>query len=345
MKKITTISLSAIAAAALLALAACGGGGGDSGSASNGSTNTGSTGNNQNPSNPGTPSTAVPGTVDSTQYPAGSAQLAALNLLNQYRTQCGFPALKQNTVLDQASQAHAQYMGLNNLVSDSEVSGNQGFTGATYADRATHFGFPANAIGAGVSGGFAVTTNGFSQSIAGTGFVSSLLAGVYHLSATMYPTDLAGFGEYETQSVVQGTAVTTAWQSLSLRDTSTSQLSSAPLTFPCQGVTGVPYASRGETPTPPNVTGMWGTPIAVIANTTDTVTLSTALLTSGSSQVTLQVLNASSDPNKLIPQNAAVAYPTAPLTPNTSYSATLTGTVNGQPFSRNFAFTTGNTVG
>ncbi|MGG2041499.1 CAP domain-containing protein [Burkholderia gladioli] len=342
MKKFTTISVSAISAAAVLALAACGGGGGDSGSASS---NTGSSSNNQNPSNPGTPSTTVPGTLDSAQYPAGSAQLAALNLLNQYRTQCGFPALKQNTVLDQASQAHAQYIGLNNFVSDSEVSGNQGFTGAIYADRATHFGFPSSAIGAGVSGGFAVTTNGFSQSIAGTGFINTLLAGVYHLSATMYPTDLAGLGEYETQSVVQGTAVTTSWQSLSLRNTSTSQLASAPLTFPCEGVTGVPYASRGETPTPPNVSGTWGTPIAVIANVTDTVTLSTALLTSGSGQVTLQVLNAASDPNKLVPQNAAVAYPAAPLTPNTSYSATLTGTVNGQPFSRNFTFTTGNTAG
>ncbi|WP_186057934.1 CAP domain-containing protein [Burkholderia gladioli] len=345
MKKITTISLSAIAAAALLALAACGGGGGDSGSASNGSTNTGSTGNNQNPSNPGTPSTAVTGTVDSTQYPAGSAQLAALNLLNQYRTQCGFPALKQNTVLDQASQAHAQYMGLNELVTDSEAASNQGFTGATYADRATHFGFPSNAMGAGVSGGFAVTANGFSQTIAGSGFVNSLLAGVYHLSAAMYPTDLAGFGEYETQSVVQGTNVTTAWQSLSLRDTSAATLATAPLTFPCQGVSGVPYASRGETPTPPNVTGMWGTPITVVGNVTDTVTLSTAVLTATSGQVTLQVLNASSDPNKLIPQNAAVAYPTSPLTQNTEYSATLTGTVNGQAFSRSFTFTTGTTAG
>ncbi|WP_321883997.1 CAP domain-containing protein [Burkholderia cepacia] len=339
MKKITTISLSALAAASLLALAACGGGG------DGGSTNSGSTGNNPNPSNPGTPSTTVPGTVDSAQYPAGSAQLAALNMLNQYRTQCGFPALKQNTVLDQASQAHAQYMGLNNVVTDSEVASNQGFTGATYADRATHFGFPSSAIGAGVSGGFSVTANGFSQSVAGTGFVNSLLAGVYHLSAVMYPTELAGFGEYETQSVVQGTNVTTAWQSLSLRNTSTKQLLSSPVTFPCEGVTGVPYASRGETPTPPNVNGMWGTPITVVGNITDTVTVSTAVLTSGSGQATLQVLNASSDPNKLVPQNTAVAYPTSPLTPNTQYSVTLTGTVNGQPFSRNFSFTTGNIVG
>ncbi|AMU04608.1 serine protease (plasmid) [Burkholderia cenocepacia] len=337
MTKLKTISLSALSVAAAIALAACGGGG------DSGSTNSGSTGNNPNPSNP--PSTSVPGTVDTPQYAAGSAQLAAMNLLNQYRTQCGFPALKQNTVLDQASQAHAQYMGLNNGVTDSEVSGSQGFTGATYADRATHFGFPSSAIGAGVSGGFAVTSNGFSQSIAGTGFVNSLVAGVYHLSAVMYPTELAGFGEYETQSVVQGTTVTTAWQSISLRNTSTVQLASSPLTFPCQGVTGVPYASRGETPTPPNVSGMWGTPIAVVGNITDTVSLSTATLTSGSGQIALQVLNATTDPNKLVQQNTAVAYSTSPLSPSTQYSATLTGTVNGQPFSRNFTFTTGSSAG
>ncbi|POP04391.1 serine protease, partial [Salmonella enterica subsp. enterica serovar Heidelberg] len=40
-----------------------------------------------------------------------------------------------------------------------------------------------------------------------------------------------------------------------------------------------------------------------------------------------------------------VAYPTAPLQPNTPYTVNLSGTINGTPFTRSFTFTTGNVVG
>ncbi|KVS70153.1 CAP domain-containing protein [Burkholderia cepacia] len=340
MKKITTISLSALAAASLLALAACGGGG------DGGSTNTGSTGNNPNPSNPGTPATTVPGTVDSPQYAAGSAQLAALNLLNQYRTQCGFPALKQNSVLDQAANAHAKYEGLNGALSDNEVAGNPGYTAATYVDRAVKAGFPNTAIGWGVGAGYAALTTDFTGAAAGTQMVNSLLAGVYHSGAVMFPVDTIGIGEYETQSTSGGYNWTQAWGSMSLLNTATRELNGSPLTFPCQGVTGVPYRSLGEVPTPPGVDANgWGTPIVVMANYSDTVEIQSASLSGPSGAVSVRVLNASTDPNKLVGKYQAVAYPTSALAPNATYNVTINGTVNGTTFSRSFSFTTGNVVG
>ncbi|VWC47066.1 SCP-like extracellular [Burkholderia lata] len=341
MKKITTISLSALAAAAVLALAACGGGGGDSGS-----TNTGSNGNNPNPSNPGTPSTTVPGTVDSAQYPAGSAQLAALNLLNQYRTQCGFPALKQNTVLDQAAQNHAKYMGLNNAVTDNEVSGNAGFTGGTYADRVVAAGFPKGTLGIGASGASAVFTSNFNATVAGQQFVYSLVGGAYHSVVATFPVDVAGFGESETQTTSGSYTFTESWQSISMYSASAQTLQNGPKTFPCDGVTGVPYRAAGETPVPPNVSSSgWGTPITVMGNLTDVIAIQTATVTGPSGAVAVQILNSDTDPNKLIGKYQAVVYPTSPLTANTAYSVTITGTVNGTAFSRNFSFTTGNAVG
>ena len=60
------------------------------------------------------------------------------------------------------------------------------------------------------------------------------------------------------------------------------------------------------------------------------------------------------DPNKENPAHQAVAYPANPLTPNTTYTVSVTGTYmdpncvnNGatQSFSRSFTFTTGNTIG
>ncbi|WP_186141554.1 CAP domain-containing protein [Burkholderia gladioli] len=346
MKKITTISLSAIAAAALLALAACGGGGGDSGSASSGSTNTGSTGNNQNPSNPGTPSAAVPGTVASTQYPAGSAQLAALNLLNQYRSQCGFPVLKQNTVLDQAAQNHAKYIGLNGVVSDTEVSGNQGYTAATYTDRAVLAGFPSNSVGIGASGaGNAVFTSNFDPTLAGQQFVNALLGGVYHAVVATFPVDNAGFGEFETQVASGSSSFTESWQSVSLYSNHTQPIANSPMMFPCDGVTGVPYRGIGEIPAPPNVSSSgWGTPISVMGNLTDTVVIQSASVTGPSGAVAVQIINSDTDPNNLLGKYQAVAYPTSPLQPNTAYSVTITGTINGKAFSRSASFTTGNVV-
>lgn len=173
MKKLKTTSLWALSIAALLALAACGGGG-------DGGSSTGSTGSGSGSSGGGSTPVAVTGTLDSPQYAQGSAQLAAFNLLNQYRTQCGFPALKENTVLDQAAQAHAKYLGVNNTITDTEVSGNTGFTGATYVARAVTAGFPSAANGSGASGGNTSQTTSFSASASGQEFINSLIAGVYH---------------------------------------------------------------------------------------------------------------------------------------------------------------------
>ncbi|MBF5008604.1 CAP domain-containing protein [Burkholderia pseudomultivorans] len=338
MMKLKTISLSALSVAAALALAACGGGG------DGGSTNTGSSGNNPNPSNP--PSTSVPGTVDTPQYAAGSAQLAAMNLLNQYRTQCGFPALKQNTVLDQAALNHAKYMGLNSAVADNEVSGNAGFTGGTYVDRAVAAGFPAGVVGIGASGASAVFTSNFNATVAGQQFVYSLLGGAYHAVVATFPVDVAGFGESETQTTSGSYTFTEAWQSVSMYNAKALTLQGGPKTFPCDGVTGVPYREVGEVPTPPNVsTSGWGTPITVMGNLTDVISIQSATVVGSSGAVAVQILNSDTDPNKLVGKYQAVAYPTAPLTPNTTYSVTINGTVNGTAFSRNFSFTTGNVIG
>ncbi|KVL32117.1 serine protease [Burkholderia territorii] len=338
MTKLKTISLSALSVAAALALAACGGGG------DGGSTNSGSSGNNPNPSNP--PSTSVPGTVDSPQYAAGSAQLAAMNLLNQYRTQCGFPALKQNTVLDQAAQNHAKYMGLNGAVTDSEVATNQGFTGMTYVDRAAAAKFPAGAIGLGVSVGVATGTGSFSDTQYGQQAVYSLVGGVYHSDVATFPIDTVGIGEYQTQVSSGASQFTTSWLSMSILNIASKGVSNAPATFPCDGVTGVPYKETSEIPMPPNVSNTgWGTPISVMGSLSDVIVLQSASITGPSGAVAVQVLNSDSDPNKLLGKYQAVAYPTSPLQPNTAYSVTINGTVNGTAFSRNFSFTTGNVVG
>jgi hypothetical protein len=265
------------------------------------------------------------------------------NQVNAYRQQCGFPAVLENTVLDQAAQAHAMWEGLNNAVADNETAGQQGFTGVTYLDRAAHFGFPTtNAIGGGVSAAHwvaaALTETEYGQTLANQWFT-----GVYHAPVVLTPVTKIGVGEYETSL----NGFPAAWGSLTLEDTSIQQLTtSGPLTFPCQGVTGLSPKAHTETPTPPNTSGPWGTPVIVMGNATDTIVLTSGTMTDPSGNViNLQLLYSANDPNKELQSYQAVAYPTTPLAANTTYTVNVSGTQNGTPFTKPpFTFTTGNIV-
>jgi uncharacterized protein YkwD len=328
-------ALTAVSFAAALALSACGGGGGGS----NGSPSSAAAPSTP-ASSPSPASSATTGNVTTPQYAGNSAKLGAFQLLNQQRQQCGFSALQENTILDQAAQAHADYLKTNNAFSDTEVSSGVGYTGATYADRAVHFGYPQNVLATGVSGGF-YTTATLTETQYGQQMVYGWLSGVYHIAIGVWPITAIGIGWSE--STYNGFPEISA--SLSIGNMQTTS-GTAPFTFPCQGTTGIAYSSGGETPTPPNTSGNWGTPVAVAGNPGDTIVLQSGTMTDGSGHIiNLQLLYSANDPNKLLPTFEGVAYPTAPLSPNAQYSVSITGTVNGTAFTRNFTFTTGNVIG
>jgi hypothetical protein len=323
-------ALTAVSFAAALALSACGGG---SGGGSNGSTST-----NTAPPTQASPTT---GNVTTPQYTASSAQQTIFATLNEYRQQCGFPALTENTVLDTASLNHAKYMAQNNVAGDSETSGNPGFTGATYAARALIAGFPSGSVYVGgVSNNF-WTTPALTEAEYGQNLLNGWLSGIYHIAIAAWPVTQVGIGYTETTY----NNAPQAWASLTIANLQP-VISNGLLTFPCEGTTGLPYKARGETPTPPNTSGAWGTPVAVVGNPQDTIVLQSATMTDTTGTViTLQLLDSSKDPNKLLPAYEGVAYPATPLSPSASYTVSLTGTINGTPFSRTFRFTTGNVVG
>lgn len=322
------IALTALSLAVTTMLAACGGGGGGSSSGAA-------------PSNPASAPATNPANLSSPQYAASSTQLAAFNLLNQQRQQCGFPALQDNSILDQAAQAHADYMGLNNgTITDTEVAGNAGFTGITYGDRAVHFGYPQSVYAGGVSEGY-YTNATLSNAQYGQNLVYGWLSGVYHIAVGVWPVTAIGVGINST--TFNGFPEIHATLSIANLQP---MPGNTPLTYPCQGTTGVPYQSLGETPSPPNTSGAWGTPVAVAGNPSDTIVLQAGTMTDASGHViALQLLDSANDPNKLLPAFEGVAYPATPLTANTTYAVSLTGTINGTAFSRSFSFTTGNIVG
>jgi uncharacterized protein YkwD len=329
-----TIQRLAIIAALSAMVAACGGGGGssDSGSVT------------PPPPPPPAPAPAPTGTQTTPTYSADSAESQIFTSINAYRAQCGFPAYRQNTILDKAAANHAAYMIANGaVITDTEVQGNAGFTGVTGQDRANALGWPSSLQAGAADAGATYTNATLTQAQYGQSIVDAWSVGVYHQVTIAYPADLLGVGVAQTtfngfpemvggieigESTQSGTNVTTA---------------NNPLTFPCQGVTGVPYKGVNEVPAAPNTNGSWGTPITVMGNPNDSISLTSATI-QGSSEAnptTLNILTKANDTTGLIGQYQAVAYPSTALQPNTTYSVNLVGTVNGVAFTRSFTFTTG----
>ncbi|CAG9230055.1 SCP domain-containing protein [Paraburkholderia tropica] len=324
-------NLAIAAAAAALMLSACGGGGG--GDSASGTAASGNSGSNT--------TSASTGNVTTPTYSASSAQLAVFNTINSRRQACGFPALTENTVLDTAAQAHAAYMGANGgTVTDSEVSGNSGFTGVTYSDRAVKAGFPASAVVGGMSAGF-YTNSTLTEADYGEQIAAEWLSGVYHSALVDMPVTQIGVGWNELQ--YNGFPEIQSSVTIASLQTMTGNL---PLTYPCEGTTDVPYQVVGESPTPPNTSGAWGPAISVGANPTDTIRMTSGTLTDTSGNViAMQVLDSSTDTSGVIKAYEGRAYPAVALSKNTTYTATVYGTTNGVAFTRTFSFTTGTKVG
>ncbi|MCC8397258.1 CAP domain-containing protein [Paraburkholderia sp. MMS20-SJTR3] len=336
----STFALTSAAVAASILVAACGGGGGGGGDTNSAGAATPASA--ATPSSAPAASTPTSANTSTPQYAANSAQLAVFNTINQQRQQCGLPALVENTQLDQAAQAHAAYMGQNGgTITDTEVASNPGFTGATYADRATHVGFPGSQVYIGGESAGYYTNATLTEAAYGQAIAYAWMGGVYHIAIASWPVTEIGLGWNET--TVNGFPEIQASNSIANMQPLAGNL---PLTFPCQGTTGVAYKTIGETPTPPNTSGAYGAPVSVVGNAADTIVLTSGTYTDSSGNViNLQLLNSSTDTNHELPAFEAVAYPVAPLNANTTYTVSLTGTRNGTAFSRTFAFTTGNVVG
>jgi len=332
--------LTLIAAALTLVLAACGGGGSGSGSTANtsGSSSSGSS------TNTSTQPTVPAGTTQtSPTYTAGSAQATMFTLINSYRSSCGFPTLQSNTLLDQAAQSHAQYMGLNgNQVTDTETKGNPGFTGVSGLDRAVALGWPSQ-IWVGADSAVFYSSPANTGAGYATQMVQAWTAGVYHQQVVTLPTSVVGIGFAQGNS--NGYSYALGSVSEALNSTTMSNITTAadaPLTFPCQGLTGIAYSNSNEYPAPPSANASFGTPVSVVGNYTDTVSITSATMTDPTGNViNLAILNSSTDPNKLISTWEAVAYPISPLQPNTVYLVHITGQINSSSYTRSFTFTTG----
>lgn len=355
-KTIPHISLAALVLAA--SLAGCGGG-------EDASPSTGASGATQAGA---VASASLVTSVAAPSYGAtaeGVEKTNVLTALNEDRARCGFGLLAQNTKLDAAAQAHADYLKLNATNSHNEAAGMPGFTGVEPVDRGTAAGYTSASysemFGSSIYGtAFASTSNpAFSTStLSARNTLRILYASVYHLAGLMNGNREVGLGVAVRDNSAGGTTayVKTLVVNSAVPGGGSSQTiaGDAIVTFPCEGSASLNPYFLGENPDPfpavdRNVTP-YGQPVYLMSVPGTTLTLTSGSITlEGGSAVPTTVLTSANDPQQRLGSNQVFLVPTQALADNSSYVVSLTGTNSGLvsssnatgAFTRTFKFSTG----
>jgi uncharacterized protein YkwD len=329
---------------ALLALAAslgaCGGGGGGSGDAPPPA---------PVPAPTPAPSPSAPIAAQLTvPTPTGydADRLAAFDRLNQIRLSAGLGMLAQNASLDQAAQAHADWMVANDSFEHEETAGTPGFTGA-------HWWLRAEALGYVPVGGEEVMSSGAAT---GAAAVDSLVNTLYHRAGMLAfePVDVGvGWSSAKATNVSTplvidltrpGTDATRA-----LGQTAQSWIQGVAI-WPLDGASGVPthLGLESPNPVPSQDVSTLGTPASLTMDPDQTIQAISFIMTNAATGavVPTSLITNQNDTTQLIPPSFMAIVPLVALTPNALYRVTFSGQSVAfpsgavTPIDRSWSFTT-----
>jgi len=318
-RTLATVSCLACATALLASLSACGGGGGG------GAVPAPPPAPAPAPTPAPTPSTPIAAQM-TVPAPVGydAQRLAAFNRLNEIRVSAGLGMVAQNALLDQAAQAHAEWMIANDAFVHEETPGTTGFTGVHFWDRDEALGYvpvggdEVMSSGARASAGVDLLVNMLYHRIAilafepvdvGVGWSNSIASAVRTplvIDLTRPGTDpVRGFGQ-AAQERIQGVAI-----------------------WPLDGSRGVPTLLGDELPSP--VPGQdessLGTPVSIMVDHMQTIGVSSFTMTNATSgeSVPTFLLTSETDPNRQVPRSFVALIPLAPLSVDTLYRVRFVG--------------------
>lgn len=347
-------------------LTACGGGG---------SSNSDSSNPSPIPAPTPTP-TPIP-TSPTTITPTNSAvELAAMNLLNKNRSQCGFGSLTANQNLNLTAMNHANYMAsvtetnkqpfasheeqAETGLLDTGIT-NPYYSGIDLATRlnpltlgknavSTHYDYQAEGENISLLN---VSTKDSDYTVNDTATVEAMLynlfAAPYHLRTLVYPqfTEVGLSYQLVKWTVNNQINHTSLLEIVSALPSSQKYIENTKLlNFPCDGVT-TGYELTDETPNPFGTTRDLkdqpiGQPVYVLAPFDKTIAEATATITqNGTSIGMIHTLTSLYDPNKLLSKNEVIFIPDLPLKPNTGYQVSYQLVYNdGQKTTNQFTFKT-----
>ncbi|TFW09276.1 CAP domain-containing protein [Oxalobacteraceae bacterium OM1] len=278
------------------------------------------------------PVSSQPAAAAASGAPVATGETATdgLNWFNYRRQQVGIATFVRNSTIDIAAQGHSNYQKLNNTITHTQTAGNAGFTGVT----------PGNRISAaGYNGGLSAYGEVISStsSTSGFGAAEDLVTAIYHRFVILEPVfRLAGTGSATSSGGT--TYFTTDFIATNL---SGGLGNGKFVVYPVAGQAGVSrsFFSDNEVPDPVPGKNEVGYPVSVHADITSTVNVGTfTIQPRGGSPLQTKLLSHSTDIET--PASAAALIPLNPLSSNTTYDVSFTGTVDGVAVSRNWSFST-----
>ena len=313
------------------ALAACGGGGGNDNTGSgSGAAGTGGAGT-------GGSEAVVLHMPDSTpvQPPQATGNVAAdaFHWMNYRRAQSGLPAMQWQAQLEKAAAAHASYIALNDSYAaegHDETPGKPGFTGATPMARIQAAGYTSNGVGENI--------NGANAGMGGAYFTDNLIDAPYHRGSQLSTFTQAGAGasDFSSEGFAQ-TAYVIDFGAADAQAAQAKRLWAHPR--PGQADAYTDWIAR-ENPNPvPDLEGQRvGYPITLHAANGQALNVGSFTLADsrGVAVTTRQITTLRGNPLR----DFAIWIPLAPLLQGMAYTATATGSLNGQDFRVQWSFST-----
>ena len=272
-------------------------------------------------------------------------RLAAFNRLNEIRLSAGLGMLAQSTAMDQAAQAHAEWMVANDSFTHEEVVGTVDFTGVNWAERDEAFGYVP------VEG-----DEGMTGPAHGAQGVDGLVNTAYHRVGMLAfePVDVGiGWSPLFATNVSMPLVIdmtrpgTDAIRGLGqAAQTSIDGVA----VWPLNGARDVPVQLGLETPNPVPTQDVstLGTPASITVAESKTLSGISFVITNSSDGTVLptRTLTNQNDPNFLIPESFIAAIPLGVLAPNTTYFVVFSGsaiersTGSLEMINRTWSFTT-----
>jgi len=319
-RTLATVSCLACATALLASLSACGGGGGG------GAVPAPPPAPAPAPTPAPTPSTPIAAQM-TVPAPVGydAQRLAAFNRLNEIRVSAGLGMVAQNALLDQAAQAHAEWMIANDAFVHEETPGTTGFTGVHFWDR-------DEALGYVPIGGWEDMSSG----AGGSSEIDSLVNTLYHRIGILAfdPVDVGiGWSASSVASVAKPLVVDITRPGTDnvrgLGQAAQMSIQGVAI-WPLDKSSNVPTRLGSESPNPvPNLDVLTlGTPASVTVDRFQTIQVSSFTMVNATTDAAIPsvTLTAQSDPNALIPASFVAIVPLEPLAAGTNYRVSFDGT-------------------
>ena len=284
-------------------------------------------------SNDGLPGTAQLRAQEIAAPPAsGDVASDGLIWFNFRRQQAGLLPLARDAVLDQAATAHAQYQLLNHSVAHEENPGRPGFTGFDAPQRLQAAGFPLTT--ATVADGEVIAATARPDGFAAA---DGLITAIYHRYLIFEPRfSTAGAGAATRPGAY-------SWLTVNMvAPRQSSGLGKGQLVvWPHAGQRSVRanFYSNQETPDPVPHHDEVGYPVSVHADFSSVLKVQRFMLRERDGRL-LAVRQLDSDSDRDTPPSAAAIVPLLPLRASTDYDVEFSGTIDGQPVSRQWSFRT-----